>query len=760
METIKKASQEDLIFPKKITYKEKYSEDIYEDFWEKREIIKDKLQKPSFLLNNFDEILEEIEKTQEILCIITDDIISNKIIDVLLNLHEKNIRIYLIIDNLRNDRENIREEKLKLLNKIVEKVLIRTLNNKNGHIILIDPHQEKLSKGFITNSPLIDLGKNYGNKFIKINLDKEQINDGFEIFKNLFWNLTQNEIINERNILNPLKVKDSPFKLKENTYKHFLINFDGHQELQESIIDLIERCKENLILCSENFNFSNEIKNLLSEKIQNIQGPNQIIIPRLIWPDPTFPNINHNTSIFGTDIVNFNFIIIDNNTYGIYILNGLRSDENSDENIYFGINLDEQQINEIYKLFIYIQQSIEYEYFYEKKLQDIKRNIEKFNINTNKYESQVIKNSDILSIGDIQTDNIDEFLNESKKPNFKKFKKRGLKNIEYKWNLLPPYLPINAKKSGLYSEWDETQKEFQKYIENFKLRLKKLSEQMDNNKSTYLKPLFLGKKLKIEELKAKIQKYEKLNLKNLSKLEEIKKIKDILSDLYNNLESHEKEIYSEIKRNEQIEKLTQKIDKLKEECQDYQVEIKRIENEIIEKSNTLTEKEQLLEEKRKKKKKKKENKDELKHLNSIIDKINQEINLLNKKKDKYNYKIKEKENEIKKCSEEINSFKKLSLDEKEKNSHSSGEIEGLREIMKLNPTKNKTKSKKSLSFSKNIKLDFNLKIPKEILPSTGILYENNRKNRFLAIKYYSEIKPGKNEAKRLNAKLVVNFNNQ
>ena len=466
LEDIQKENQNDLILPKSFSYKEDYVEDVYNDFWEKKKLIKKEIKKPNYIMDNFEDILGEINQTQEILCIITDDIASNKIVDTLLELQKKNIRIYLIIEDPRDNNGKIKEEKLKLLKQIVNKILIRTLDNVNGHIILIDPHKKTLLKGLITNSRLIDLGDNYREGFIKIDLSKNQIREGFEVFKNLFWNFAQTEIINENRLLDPIKIKDSPFKLNENNSNDFLIDYEEYEGLSKNIVELIEGCEENLIISSENLFFPDPIKKILSKKIQVIPGQNQLVIPRMIWPDPIFPAISNNSSIYGTVNVNFNFIITDN-MKGIFILNRFQNDKQ----IQFGICLNEPQLKKILNLFNYIEQATEYEYFYEKKLKNIRRDIEKYNDKSNKYEVQDIKNSEIISIDDIQAENIDEFLNENEQPDLKKYKKKGLKRIKYQWNLLPPYLPTKAEKSNIYSDWDNSQANFEEVIENINANL-------------------------------------------------------------------------------------------------------------------------------------------------------------------------------------------------------------------------------------------------------------------------------------------------
>lgn len=750
MENIQKENQNESILPKSFSNKEDYVGDVYNDFWEKKEILEKEIKKPNYIMDNFEDILGEINQTQEVLCIITDDIATNKIGDILLELQKKNIRIYLIIEDPRDNKGKIKEEKLKLLKQIVNKILIRTLDNVNGHIILIDPHKRNLSKGLITNSRLIDLGDNYGEGFIKINLNRNQIKEGFEVFKNLFWNLAQTEIINETELLDPVKIKDSPFELNENNSKDFLIDYKEYEGLRKNIVELIESCEENLNLSSENLFFPDPIKNILSKKIQVIPGQNQIVIPRLIWPDPIFPDISNNSSIYGTDIVNFNFIITDNMN-GIFILNGFQNDKQ----FHFGINLNKTQLKEIQNIFNYIEQATEYEYFYEKKLKDIRRDIEKYNNKRKRYEVQDIKNSEIISIDDIQAEHIDTFLNESEQPDLKKYKKKGLKSIEYQWNLLPPYLPTKAEKSNIYSDWDNTQANFKETIENINANLEILLKIIEDNESVRLESFFLGKKQKLKEISRTALQVTELDLKALS-ISETNKEANMLSDLCNELKTNLGEIILEIKNDKEISALMQQIDDFNKKKQVYQLEINDFETEIKQKEEILNEKKDLLEEitsKKKKRKKNNESGENIKELKAIIKKLEQEIKSINKKKSQNLKQISAVDKNIENLNTKLKSLESSISSEKEKKKRKIGELDGFREIMKSSTLKKESKSAEdSENLFKN--LDYKVKIPKESLPSIGDLYDEG-KNRFLAIKYYSEINLGKEEAKRLNAKLVV-----
>ncbi len=750
LEDIQTENQNELILPKSFSYKEDYVEDVYNDFWEKKEILEKEIKKPNYIIDNFEDILDEINQTQEVLCIITDDIATNKIVDILLELQKKNIRIYLIIEDPRDNKGKIKEEKSKLLKQVVNKILIRTLHNVNGHIILIDPHKRNLSKGLITNSRLMDLGDNYGEGFIKINLNSNQIKEGFEVFKNLFWNLAQTEMINETHLLDPIKIKDSPFELSQNNSKDFLIDYEKYKGLRKKIVELIEGCEKNIIISSENLFFPDPIKNILSKKIQVISGQNQIVIPRLIWPDPIFPDINNNSSIYGTEDVNFNFIITDKMN-GIFILNGFQNDKL----IHFGITLNETQLKEIQNIFNYIKQATEYEYFYEKKLKDIRRDIEKYNIKRNRYEVQDIKNSEIISIDDIQVENIDAFMNESEQPDLKKHKKKGLKSIEYQWNLLPPYLPTKAEKSKIYSDWDNTQANFEETIENLNANLEKLLKNIEDYESVRLESFFLGKKQKLKEISRNTQKLNEHDIRTLSMSETIKEA-NILSELCNELKVHLGEIILEIKNDKGISVLTQQIDDLNKKKEAYQSEMNNIESDITQKEEILNEKKKIYEEitsKKRKRKKDNERQVNIKELKAIIKKIEQEIKSIGKKKSQNLKQISAVDKNIENNKIKLKSLESSISSKKDKKKMKIDELDGFREIMKSSPTKKKSKSSEdSETIFKN--LDYESNVPKESLPSIGNLYDKG-KNRFLAIKYYSEIELGKEEAKRLNAKLVV-----
>ncbi len=436
---------------------------------------------------------------------------------------------------------------------------------------------------------------------------------------------------------------------------------------------------------------------------------------------------------------------------GIFILNGFQSDKT----IHFGINLNKTQLKEIQNIFNYIEQATEYKYFYEKKLKDIRRDIEKYNNKRNIYEVQDIKNSEIISIDDIQAEHIDAFLSERVQPDLKKYKKKGLKSIEYQWNILPPYLPTKAEKSKIYSDWDNTQANFEETIENINANLEILLKNIEDYESVRLESFFLGKKQKLKEISRNTLQITELDLKVIS-ISEANKEGNILSDLCNEFKTNLGEIIFEIKNDKEISALTQQIDDFNKKKQVHQIEINDFETEIIQKEEILNEKKELLEEitsKKKKRKKSNEPGEKIKELKAIIKKIEHEMKSINNQKSQNLKQISAVDKNIENLNTKLKSLESSISSKKEKKKRKIGEIDGLREIMKSSTAK---KESKSAEDSENLfkKIDYEGKIPKESLPSIGDLYDKG-KNRFLAIRYYSEINLGKKEAKRLNAKLVV-----
>ena len=127
-----------------------------------------------------------------------------------------------------------------------------------------------------------------------------------------------------------------------------------------------------------------------------------------------------------------------------------------------------------------------------------------------------------------------------------------------------------------------------------------------------------------------------------------------------------------------------------------------------------------------------------------IAKLEKEIQKLKKDIDNSTKNYEEIQKKIKTLEGNLNEFLSESSEE------GIDDLESLREIKGLKSTNQTTKS------PKKEKSKTPLKPPNELLPKevSGILYLHKKK-RYFAITYYNQIDNGKEEASRLNAKLVV-----
>jgi len=136
----------------------------------------------------------------------------------------------------------------------------------------------------------------------------------------------------------------------------------------------------------------------------------------------------------------------------------------------------------------------------ESKISEINTEINIIPREKNWHETIKIKDTSIISLNEITAKTIDDMEN-TEPSSFPK--ENYIKSICYKWVVLPPTKPSNAKKSSLYIEYD-------KLANNFKQRLslleKKLEDLKQDSGSSYL-PFLGANKQAIQNLN-KISKYK------------------------------------------------------------------------------------------------------------------------------------------------------------------------------------------------------------------------------------------------------------
>lgn len=287
---------------------------------------------------------------------------------------------------------------------------------------------------------------------------------------------------------------------------------------------------------------------------------------------------------------------------------------------------------------------------------------------------------------------------EAQKP---EFKDDGVSvKINYMWTNVPFYLPSDAKKHNLYSQWETEKGIIKQKLDSLSEAISAL-EKRENSISSKLTRFFLGKKQQFNELKYSILGIERHDFSVLAKEERndyIKQINKISSDIA----MHGIEIENENRKA-----------KLQEEINEIDEQIKSKQQELTQKKEELADK-------------KKNTKSDDKTAHTFIKKLEDEIQKIEKSIKNFENQKNSKQKEIEKGSDE-----------------------NRRAGSSLDAFSNAGNKQKNQSGGKSFELQ---NLPQ--LPHVGTLYQAGGKS-FLAIEYWEDYEQGKAEAERLKAELCA-----
>jgi|GEM_PF-1469922 hypothetical protein len=352
-----------------------------------------------------------------------------------------------------------------------------------------------------------------------------------------------------------------------------------------------------------------------------------------------------------------------------------------------------------------------------------------------------IKGSSTVELKNIRAETIDEMEN-VKPSNFPKDK--YIKNICFKWQVLPPIKPSNAKKSHLYVEYN-------KLVENFNQQLLLLEKKLKDLKqeSNVFSSLLGANKKATQDINI-ITGYKERDLQKVKPNELREFFTKEFKSFFEGVINSEKE-FKNNKRKKKAEDEWEKLKKQKKsELDKKQKEIEAIKNNLVNESNHQS-----------------KQRNELKKLESDLNILNQEIKDNDSNSEKALKYDKQKNSARDKKQKEIenvkNNIKNESNDQyKQKNKLKKLEINinNLIQEIRNNYTNFDYKPKKSeLSHLSNEKIHEYKKfiIPAFALPEVGSLFETND-SYYLEIDDYDELGKAKELQQRYknkNYKVVV-----
>jgi len=479
-----------------------YEDEIIENCWickdfkqlnKENNYFKDTRISQNILISGIDKNLlnklnDSIDRSNEMICITSYIFSEPDIKRHLLKASKRGIRVYMLTASNKHLKERPDEdddfnkrmyiEMDNLFNELQGKIKIRTSENFHTKFLLIDPLNPVTRKGFLLTSNFDTKGlkgriindRLKVNPEICIRLSNQEIIDFFNQFCYGFWIESTGE--SKIDGFFPIKSQlNKDFKLK-----NVIFNSREYHHLDKAIIDLITNHPGKLIICTYGISTDNIIFKKIIDELKS--GREVIILTRP--RDKNMPAllelIEKGAIVYGHDDIHAKVILIENHRD----IKGILMTANI-ENISFSTSFESAKIlnrDEAQAILKILENWIKNFPLVLKNTcskKDIKGEIRIWN----SYKSELEKKEiiEVFTV-EIETDNLSKSIEnyyDSKIPerNFKKPNndKKIYKKIKYKYKIVPPTLPIKAKKFEI-----EDKSEVNKNLKNNNLPIYKLKD--------------------------------------------------------------------------------------------------------------------------------------------------------------------------------------------------------------------------------------------------------------------------------------------
>ena len=326
----------------------------------------------------FNIILLAIKKAKKVICIQSFLIQDSKIIDELINkVKSENLKVYILSSaNTRLEKIDtiddfiISDYKKLLETKFKNNFIFRSSPYFHAKYILIDPETNN-SKGYLCTNNFTEKGFSK-NVELTILLSTEQCNELFKIFVTHFWEHTTHEQ-NETEtfqFVNPINHFILP-KLN-----HLLITspHKDYSTLEKTLINEINEAKKSISISTYNFEITQEIIQLLIKKSnENIET--------IIFVHPKYAKLEDYKKLTDSNIkilLHENFhaksLILDSKI--AFLFTGNIDKLSMKENLEIGLQLNENQANDLITIHNHWKQNLTYTYKNKISIQDLDQTIE------------------------------------------------------------------------------------------------------------------------------------------------------------------------------------------------------------------------------------------------------------------------------------------------------------------------------------------------------------------------------------------------
>ena len=412
-------------------------------------------------------MIEAIRKAKNIICVSSFLLNEKSLIEAMLDASNRGVRVYILTSELKIEEDlvdedeisqKIREEHLKLLDKIAGKLLVRTAGHFHSKFIIIDPTDENNSIGFLLTANLKHKAL-LGTNELGVIIRGSPVYEFYELFCYAFWAESEHEL------LEPGRFRDVTGKEKINLPPLPTISFTTNKNtcLKQQILSIINNSKGELIISAYGFDDNYEIPDLI---LLQIQSGRKVII--LAPPRPRIMNIlkkfqEAGAEVFLNDYHHAKAILVRNNAHMEgFIFTANLTAKGLDNGFESGIVVSEDDLLELERILDEWINDFSFTLNTKVPIGDVMSKIRI--LENNSLIEKEVRPYLTVDLGEIEANSIFEI--ESAEP--KSFPPPDPNEIgheiRYEWTVIPPLLPNDAKRVKTDSELPLYEKKNQTYV--------------------------------------------------------------------------------------------------------------------------------------------------------------------------------------------------------------------------------------------------------------------------------------------------------
>lgn len=400
-------------------------------------------------------VIALLDKATEIVCASSFLIADHQIVEALLRASKRGLRVYLLTAPeviLLNDASNeddfegrrLQDHK-EILEQLAGRVLIRTSTSFHSKFIICDPMTPE-TKGILLTSNLNEEAL-VRNQEIAVDLNNELSNDLYRQFLIGFWNMAENELLGLDNLS---KVQTKDINSNISTPDKILCTTDKIHTIREKIQKLIKESRSEIIISTFGIDRSHEVSKVLINEAREKKRIRIITRPRPRNMQALIDLLEAGAEVEGLDWLHGKAVLVDGDDgpRGLVTTSNFEA-HGLDEGYETGVYLVGKEALDLQSLLLQDWwQSATWKLVLNPSLSEAKDRILLWR--NNKLVRLSIQAKIDRDLGELRANSFEEMDSLEPKsyprPSFEA-NNTLYRDYHYRWNVLPPTLPPDTKKT-------------------------------------------------------------------------------------------------------------------------------------------------------------------------------------------------------------------------------------------------------------------------------------------------------------------------